>query len=189
MAIKRAEEEAGKTFRQYQLWAHKWRDRGYVHCPHCKRQVTRCPHCKGDMLLEKAQKYPDMTVSWGHAFVECKEGKEFWPINDVSPIQEEAMGKAKEAYLYLALGDGRAPKGREAWLIPWGEFEAVREKMQGEKRGAIRFEGTLRSKNPTAKELFKESDRLEWTNGGWIIPEGHPFWAGKSLTGKVSEAK
>lgn len=165
--------------RGYKYFVYKFRDRGYITCPTCHRPVTTCPMCHGNLLLEKAASLPDHLVAYDYCFVESKQGEESWPIKDVTAIQEKVMLEqtrlGKEAYLFLELGGGVAPNGRDAFLIPWKAFLDIRERMEASNQGSIRFEPSQRSRMPVGRGILA-SWRLTWRDGKWSIPEGHSFW-------------
>lgn len=180
MQRKKPEEEFQKMMNQrYHLYTKKARDAGYVSCPQCGGLVRYCPHCNQDMLLPKAGTYPDYIVATTFLYVECKQGPDSWSIKDFTPTQmkvmDEHLGKHGQAYLFLEIGEGRAPDGRHAFLVEWAWWRKTQEGLLQDKMTSIRFEATQRSRMPIACELLKDW-QLAWRDGGWAIPKAHPFW-------------
>ena len=179
MKRKRAEESLGKMMRFYGFRADKGRDRGYLSCPNCHKALMKCPYCKSDMLLPKAKTRLDYTVMFKWTEVECKQGEETWALNDFTDTQEEIIsniGMRGVAWLFLEIGNGRAPSGKEAYLIDIADFKEIREKEYEGERKSIRFRATDRSRVHEARELFPNW-MLKWKTGeGWTIPDDHPFW-------------
>lgn len=178
MKRKQSETYLGNMMRLYKFRADKGRDRGYVSCPNCHKHIKTCPHCQKDMLLPKAKKKLDYIVSFDWTEIECKQGEESWNMWDFTPAQEELLKTPEEKprWLFLLLGGGKAPNGKEAYLIRLSYFLKVRISEEVAGRKSIRFESTPRSKVKEAKELFGEY-QLEWVTGdGWVVPEKHPFW-------------
>jgi hypothetical protein len=171
MIRKKAEVELGKMFRSMGYFAHKWRDRGYISCPTCMRMIRTCPHCNGDLLLEKAQERADFLVAYTWSDIECKADDTYWPFGDFSTTQISVLGSSPDPWVFLMIGDGHAPKGRHAFLIPWHWLLGFVSNC--EHRG-VRFSRTERSKAPIASEIFGEF-QLVWEKGGWIIPLHHTW--------------
>lgn len=177
MQRKQNESELGAMFRRYHFHTRKSRDRGYVSCPNCHRPVKVCPYCQKDMLLNKAETLPDFIVSWRFVYVEGKGAEDRWDFTtSITPTQRRVMAEdGVDGWLFLEIGTGRAPNGREAYLVPWDFWCKTEELLEEHAVKSIIFEGGSRSKNPTAKQCFPTYD-LKWKGGGWIIPAGHPFW-------------
>jgi hypothetical protein len=175
---KKASEGALRTMmKYYKFFVHKWRDRGYIHCPQCHRQITKCPICHGDMLLQKAQTYPDFLVADRYAFVECKQTQLNFNMYDLSERQEHILTEAPTSgWVYFELGDGPGPK-REAYLVEWRAYVGLRQHIM-DKLGfkSVVLHRTKRGRAPEAREFFLPW-RLEWKPiVGWIIPEHHEWW-------------
>jgi len=180
MKKKQSEEDLGIMMRGYGWFTHKWRDRGYVSCPGCHRAIVNCPYCHGSMLLPKAQRLLDFTVAVIHDHIECKEGDADWYLWDVSEDQTEVLNNALEStngngWIFLTIGSGKAPEGREAYLIHWMIFVNIREREENNGHKSVRFRSTPQSHNPEARKIF-ERFKLEWKGGRWSIPEEHIWW-------------
>jgi len=175
---KKASESAlREMMKYYGYFVHKWRDRGYVNCPKCHRQIMKCPYCHGDMLLHKAQTYPDFMVADEYAFVECKQHAEFFNLYDLTPRQEHVLTEAPQSgWVFIELGTGPGPK-RQAYLVEWRAFVGLRQYVKDELGfKSVRAWETRRSRTPLASEIFLPW-ALEWvTNVGWTIPKSHEWW-------------
>lgn len=173
---KRSEGEFSTMMRSYEYWVHKWRDRGYPECPHCHRMITRCPHCHQDTLLPKAQTYPDYTFAKKVGLCEVKDGKErFSWKQDISDNQYRVMTTEEDAWLFLEMGEGRAPNGRQAFFVPWRAWIDYEKQLEARGVLSIVYEQAPRSRNPSAREILIQYECI-WMNGQWTLPADHPFW-------------
>lgn len=172
--MKDAEPILVQISKRYGLLQHKYGD---VRC---------CPNCH--TTLPKSEKKPDYLLSVLHTFVECKNndstGRWNW-AQDIGPTGERQFQReflnTRGGWLLVKLGEGRAPKGKAVWLFPWAYWRDNIENMLLERNLlSIRLEavGQPNYKNyrPAATTLFDDKYRLEWVDGGWEIPVGHPFW-------------
>ncbi len=177
MTKKHSETSLGRMMRNNGYFVHKWRDRGFVSCPSCHLAITTCPYCKQSLLLPKAQTYPDFLVAHSWTFIECKQGTNDWNLYDVSDIQVSVLDDPSQiSWIFLELGPGKAPKGKQAFLIEWKVFKEVREQIKREGYKSVSFKRSSRGKLPQANETFT-SWQLEWaTLKGWDIPFNHPWW-------------
>jgi len=176
MQKKQSEASLGSMMRSYGYFAHKWRDRGFVSCPSCHKAVTVCPYCHSSMLLPKAQTLPDFLVAPTFAYIECKQGEESWSIGDVSEVQEKVLEDNPKSWIFLEMGTGRAPHGKEAFLIRWEVFKTIREIMLQKDLHSVRFQASRTSRMPLANSLFS-ADQLYWViHLGWQIPFTHEWW-------------
>lgn len=171
---KRNESEFGSLMRSYGLYAHKWRDRGYARCPRCHRVLSTCPYCRQDMLMPKAETKPDFLVAMTYVYVEAKEGGDRWPFTvSITPNQRKVMLE-HESYLFLEMGTGSAPNGRQAFLVPWEVWTHLEDNLLNNDIKSLVFEKTTK-KSMTAKEAFTPYELLWKPNVGWTIPEWHCF--------------
>jgi hypothetical protein len=180
MKRKVSEDYLGNMMKHHGFKAEKSRDRGYVNCPHCHQAVKVCPHCKKDMLLQKAKTRLDYTVLMDWVEVECKQGEKSWPLGDLTSVQEDLfpvptlLGEPR--WLFLVIGTGNAPNGKEAYLIPAPDFLEIRKQEYDNKRKSVCYRAGARTRVREARIAF-EGYELEWQpNIGWIIPEDHTFW-------------
>lgn len=176
MERKKSEGEFGVMMRQlYHYFTYKWRDRGFVECPHCGRMVRNCPYCHRELLLNKAQTYPDFLVAYGWGFYEVKFGKERFGKADITPNQYKVMEKCREGWLFLEMGEGRAPAGRSAFLLPWNVWLGIEVELEKLGVSSIVYERkSARGKSPVANELLA-GFAMQWDRG-WKIPKEHVFW-------------
>lgn len=192
MERKRSEKSLGKMMRRYGYNVQKGRDSGYFYCPSCREPVITCPHCKANMRMQKATRRLDFIVMMDWIEVECKQGDETWALNDFTEIQEALLPEPIEhtgepRWLFLEIGDGRAPNGKEAYLIPADEFLRIREAEYKNGKKSIRFRSTERSKVSEAQELFSRWTLVWETGEGWGIPEGHEFWTTREKLDTILE--
>ena len=175
MKRKTAERELKVMANKYGLFSHKFRDRGYMSCPHCHRTIVNCPVCRQDMLMPKAQSYPDYLLVKDPIFLEVKWGKQRYQLDDISPTQRDALSNNKNSWVFAVIGEGRAPDGRGAWLVPWSVYRLTEAALAIDGHKSMVFEKTSRSRVPEADEHW-ESWRLNWIDGGWLIPIEHDWW-------------
>jgi len=179
MHSKQSEEEFRTMMKRHGIWWHKFKDLWF--CKFCHREQY-----KDDSM-------PDyMVVLDGNAYlVECKQSERYWNFADekgagIRTIQRQALDQWEAehnfCFLFIVLGDGRAPKYRSAWLIPWMKWKPIEKELAEQGQRSLLRE-TKRNKG--ALELLKEW-QVTWEEGGWTIPEGHDFWR---LTGGINHAK
>jgi hypothetical protein len=126
------------------------------------------------MLLPKAASYPDFLLSYQPIFIEVKWGKDRYQFEDISPAQRQALSDNKHSWVFVIIGDGRAPVGRGAWLIPWTRYIITEIQCEQKEVKSLLFQKTERSRVPEADEFWK-AWRLKWANGGWSIPLDHEW--------------
>ena len=155
------------------IWAHKWAD------------IRFCPHCHG--MLYKTENNVDYQLVVGPyvGLVECKQDSLRFSFADpekgIRNNQRELLNKAesfsRKSWLFLELGDGRAPKAREAWLIPWVYWVFIEQTIfQNNNRKSIAWKKSKRSEGANTEDLLKLW-KLEWVqNEGFKIPKDHIFW-------------
>lgn len=171
---KRNEEQLGKMGRSYNFYLHKWRDRGYMSCPNCHRPLTKCPICHQDMLLPKAQTKPDYLMAMSYVYVEAKGAGDSWAFTTSIRENQRVVAEEHETWLFLEIGKGRAPKGKNAFLVPWEKWEAIEKELLENNQKSLIFEASNRSRMPVASEVLGEW-QLEWQKQ-WTIPSQHEFW-------------
>jgi len=158
----------------YKFYAHKWRDRGYVSCPQCHRSLTFCPYCKGDLLLEKAETKPDYLLAMDYVYIEAKGAENSWAFTSSIRDNQRKVAKEHETWLFLEIGPGRVPKGKQAFLVPWNEWEFIEKELLEMNYKSLIFEKTERSRMPTARQMLGRWE-LVWESGNWTIPNNHEF--------------
>lgn len=168
MKRKRDESEFKKLMTSLDIWAHKWSD--VRRCPRCHAPIYVTQRIEGEEEEEKSS-IVDYLIFVGAipAWVECKQtGTNTFPLDYIQPHQIRFMNdwteRGLQNWLFLLMGEGRAPRGRWGYLIPWQEWT---EKVSEEKLGR---------KSLTAAEaaiLFGHCELVY--KGGWSLPPGHPF--------------
>lgn len=152
-----------ETMNHYGWSSHKYGD------------VRYCPHCHG--VLPKSETMPDYVLMPLPILVECKNsdkgGSWSWK-SDIGPegtraIQRIRLGQTN-GWLYIVIGNGRAPAGKSAWLIQWEAWLAVEKELV---QASIPLEDTRQLMG--ARRLFQGFE-LVWEKGVFSIPRGHPFW-------------
>jgi hypothetical protein len=155
---------------------------------HKNGDVRYCIHC--GKPLPKSVLKPDYTVSLFETHVECKndnKSHEAWLWAEIGEDGERSLQRKffqeNGGWLFIELGQGRAPDGKRAWLVPW--FIWVRDiepKLLETGQKSIRFE-TIYNKDNSPRRGYFGGDilfhgyEMEWKPGeGWIIPVGHLWW-------------
>lgn len=172
---KRAEKEFVQAQKRYDFDMHKFTDRKWVHCP----------RCHFGFLLPKGENVVDY-ILWTLGFwVEVKESNSEgrWEWVELLPDGEHSNQRdfliEHDGWLYLQLGMGRAhpnreKSGRSAYLIPFYEWRyEIEPYLLEHGRRSIRKE-TIGSR--PGGDVLLAKWRLDWVDGKWDIPIGHPFW-------------
>ena len=164
MQKKRNEHVLGKMMREQGYYAHKWGD------------VRYCPFCKTP--LPKAEKKPDFLIAKDYAFVEAKGASDAWTFDgDFRPNQREFMdNNTMRSWIFVEMGDGRAPNGKIAFLVPWTTWKVIEEQLLSTGFHSVLIKKTEKSRAPAIKEYLSQDYFLEWGKGGWTIPENHIWW-------------
>jgi hypothetical protein len=165
---KKSSEIAFRNMAKREVWYwHKYGD------------VRYCIHCKG--ILPKTERAPDFAVGVSYTYVECKNSDKSgrWNWKEISKGGDRANQREwlleNGGWLFIVLGNGRAPKGKSAYLIPFNVWVTIVEPMlEMAEMSSIRKE-RYRDR-PGGDELMADY-RLEWEiNQGWTIPNGHVWW-------------
>jgi hypothetical protein len=80
-----------------------------------------------------------------------------------------------ESWLFLEIGEGRAPDGRGAYLIHWPIWLRIEAELEEQGFSSVIWKETERSRNPSVQVMFG-NERLVWNDGDWAIPGDHLFW-------------
>jgi len=183
-ARKQAEADFAKLCKRHNIWAHKWKD--VMHCPNCRRPIFMTKHTDaGDKRSEEEQEsivdYLIFTTR-GAAWVECKGvgGHTRLPLKEISQKQRNFLrgfeARGVPCWLFITLGDGRAPKGRKAWLIPWETWTFQEEDLFVHyDMKSVPWMATGRKADVFNMSGCFPSYEMEWNDGGWTIPESHPI--------------
>lgn len=159
----------------------KWRkimkDKGWFW--HKYGDVRYCMHCHKP--LPKTENAPDFVVAPLVTYVECKNSNATgrWDWTEIAEDGARANQRnwllEHDGWLFIELGTGKAPKGRQAYLVPiiiWINY--IEPQLRELKMSSIRKE--TRGKRPGADDLLL-TFMLEWVpNQGWIIPDYHEWW-------------
>jgi hypothetical protein len=186
MKRKTAERELKKSMNNIGVFTYKFRDRGYISCPTCHRSIVSCPYCRQDMLLEKAAMYPDYLATIDPIFIEVKFGRERYAWDDISPIQRQTLTDNENSWVFLAIGEGRAPDGRAAFLIPWNSYLRAEATSLVDSHKSVVLEKLPRGRVPGARDFWSTYE-LEWHEGIWVIPINHVWWINNNSIG-ISDA-
>lgn len=168
MKAKAAEVAFRDMAARYDYGRHKYGDVRY--CIHCKKAQPKSEHA------------PDYSMWEVYNWIECKNNPDSSPRWNWTEISEEGERKNQrkfllknDGWLFIVLGTGRAPKGKSAFFLPFSDWvEKIEPILNENNMRSIRK--SSKGKRPGA-DLILQSYRLKWDKGGWIIPEGHLFWA------------
>jgi hypothetical protein len=179
-------------------YGYGWRRYGDVKravCMECHTTIKTCPVCRKDLFLPKTEKMPDYLIAPIETGVECKNndstGKWNW-ANDIGPEGKRVLQRQwfenspMGGWLLIELGTKPAPKGKSAYLVPWGVWKSIEQMLLSKGMMSIRKE--TRKERPGADEFLSDY-RLEWKKSfGWTIPKGHIWWKAYwgSLTAEIS---
>jgi hypothetical protein len=181
MKAKAAETAFREMAKRYGYGWHKYGDVRY--CIHCHKP------------LPKSEQAPDFALWEVYNWVECKnsDASGRWNASELmeggTREKQREFLLEREGWLFILLGTGRAPNGKSAYLIPFHEWVKRYEPiLESNKMRSIRKTG--RGKRLGADQMLS-SYRLDWNDGGWIIPNGHPFWwhLHTKLTKKLEEVR
>lgn len=166
MKAKAAEVAFREMAKRYNFKWHKYGDVRY--CIHCHK------------ALPKSEQAPDFSLWEVYNWVECKNSDSTGRWNASELMEGGSREKQREfllendGWLFIVLGTGRAPKGKSAFLLSFSDwinrFEPILE------HNNMRSIRKSSKGNRPGADLLLQSYRLEWHDGGWNIPNGHPFW-------------
>jgi hypothetical protein len=165
---KRNEIVFGKMMRNKGYYVHKFGDVRYAFCPHCSKTFP----------LPKAEKKPDFLVAMTYRFVEAKGAGNSWAFaEDFRPNQREFMdANLKLSWIFVEIGEGNAPAGKRAFLVPWEPWLEIERILLGKGHKSILFEKTERSRCPSIDEcMMIKTYEIYWEKGAWKIPENHSW--------------
>jgi len=177
MKKKKSEIEFKDLCRRLNLHWHKFAD------------ILKCPNC--NMVIWQSKNMPDFEVAHCglKTVVEVKQGSSAygaWAFGDpnkgIRPNQRKSMNmwwneQGVMPWLFVVLGNGRAPKERGAFLIPWETWKTYETDLLHGKQKSIRLMG---GRKRNAVDLFPQY-RLDWVKsnddhpGGWDLPWDHCF--------------
>ena len=169
MATKQNETEFSKFAGHYNIWAHKWGD--IRQCPNCHTNIyTARIHPEDKRERDHQESIVDYLAFIGYlpVWVECKgsPGKGVYRFKDEWDIRQHNFmqswtNRGVYALVFLTFGEGRAPDGRAAFLMPYTAHFHLEDTMQtSHNRVSLPFD--------EACEYLQEY-RLQWIQGGWKI--------------------
>jgi hypothetical protein len=131
-------------------------------------------HKNGGRLTPHGQCGPDYFIALGGTQIECKNsGRDGALVDEVSEVQARLLDE-HGGFILLVMWDAgypRLPKGADGYLVPWPVYKQWWARMQAIKGKSVRRHATARAIG-VDEELGQY--RLEWVNGRWDIPVGHP---------------
>ena len=178
MTAKQAETEFARMCARMNIWCHKWQDVRY--CPNCRKPIFQKRTSENDERPREQQEsivdyliFVDNIPIW----VECKGkgGETRFAFRDLNQQQRNFLDswvkRGTPCYLFITLGDGKAPKGRNAWLIDYA-FWYERERayvLNGMKSLPWMYAGR---KGDYFDFGDFDSYKLAW-DSGWMISKDH----------------
>jgi len=154
---------------------------------HKYRDVSYCIHCHKP--LPKSELKPDFLLACVYTWIECKNDTQTgtWGWTELAEggdrIAQREWLDENGGWLFIELGQGKAPKGKGAWLVSWEDWkEEIEPQLIERDQKSLRME-TVYNKDGSKRRNFIGADlllsdyALEWEpNIGWTIPQGHVFW-------------
>lgn len=178
MANKQAESDFASLCARYNIWCHKWRDVSY--CPNCHKPIFMTQHTDQKDTGDNQQSIVDyliFTRGTPH-WVECKGkgGDTRFDFADLNSKQRNFLNswgdRGVQCWLFLTLGDGKAPYGRKAWMIPWDNYLLVESYIESHGRKSIPWKWPSIEHPVNTTDAFKHWE-LIWDTGGWSFPSTH----------------
>jgi hypothetical protein len=170
MKKKVSEAEFVRFAKKLEVQTHKFADR------------LKCQVCQN--LIWKSTKMPDYEATYMgmKTLVEVKQSHATgrWSFANkeqgVRDTQVEEMDNWESTHqvgcwMFIVLGNGRAPKGRGAFLIPWKDWKRIEVELIAEGQKSITFDS---GRMKMAKDFLAEW-QLVWSDGRWTLPDGHVF--------------
>jgi len=176
---KRNERVFGTMMRTFGYYVHKFGDVRYAHCPKCNSSFP----------LPKAEKKPDFLVAMTYRFVEAKGAGDSWHFaDDFRPNQREFMDlNIDRSWIFVEIGSGNAPKGKQAFLMPWSEWKEYEYYLLQSGSKSLILESTERSRSPELKSIIPPKYFVEWKGRKWSIPNKHPWWLMEKINDQDEE--
>jgi hypothetical protein len=171
MANKQSESDFATLCGKNNIWCHKWRD--VMYCPNCHRPIFMTQHTDQRDQSATPQSIVDYLIFTGKVahWVECKGkgGDVRFDFADLNPKQRSFLNdwsdKGVPCWLFLTFGEGKAPNGRKAWMIPWEYYLVVESDIAKDRKSLSWVAATVELKH------FE----LEWGERGvgWVFPHTH----------------
>lgn len=165
---KEAEKRVVALANHYKWYRHKYGD------------VRYCIHC--EKALPKTENAPDYAIAPIYTWVEAKNSVPStgrWNWTEIAADGDRKNQRAwlieNGGWLFIELGEGRAPKEKGAFLVPFKSWLREVEPFLIEK-GYKSIRLREKRNRPGADTLLAKW-ALEWEpNVGWTIPNGHVWW-------------
>ncbi len=177
--VRAAETRLRALSKHWNWFAHKYMEAKRVACNTCRQPIPNCPKCGNPLIQITSEKIPDFVIAWGFTYVECKNsdstGRWKWrEIYDGDRVHQREWLLKEGGWLFIELGLQPAPNGKSAYLIQMLSWVREVEPILLEKDMKSIIKTSTKSR-PGGDELMPNY-RLEWENGKWQIPKGHPWW-------------
>ena len=128
-----------------------------------------------------------MLIHGRYAWVECKSGHDSfaWASDEnhggkgIRTGQRLWLNREREdgipCFLFISLGDGRAPEGRDAYMITWVRWLEVEKDLIKEDMKSISWmRNTRKTSIFNMRDEFDYTYRLKWkANVGWVLGPYH----------------
>jgi hypothetical protein len=133
---------------------------------------------------------PDYVTGFGPRvlYIEAKWGKTELAFSQYEPEQREWLdAHPATAWTWIWLGPGPAPRKRDAYLIPWPDFQEVESIFRAAGRLSIPYGQPHQIKHRElglTAQKFLGDFALQWMGDGiWRFPERHAIWRVSPIRG------
>jgi penicillin-binding protein-related factor A (putative recombinase) len=179
-----AESDFAEMCARHNIWCHKWQDVRY--CPNCRKPIfitKRTDNMDSQRPNEVQESIVDYLIFTGGIphWVECKgtNGQTRLRIDDINPKQVNFLNswidRGVRCWLFVTLGDGRAPNSRHAYLIDWNAWlDTARACQEWDQISLPWMETGRKGDYYNLYDSFR-SYFLDWDKG-WVIPSDHPIY-------------
>lgn len=122
------------------------------------------------------------------AWVECKSGETSFAWADDEEGSGMGIRKGQRiwmndkthqgisCWIFLTVGNGRAPLGRESYLLYWGSWLKVEAQLIERGMKSIPWKRNRMANSViNLQDSFAEFELTWLSNTGWVLPQGHPI--------------
>lgn len=171
MEKKISETECGEFAKRLSMDWHKYKDR--QQCPKCFHLLWKSDNqVDGEFsflgvktLVEVKQSSSDHRWNYSDPEKGIRGNQitnlDYWEAEHCMPF----------VFIVLDHDNGRAPKNRGAFLVPWRDWKLIECYLLSQGQKSLR----LRGGRKIAAEDILTAYELEWQSGGWDLPVIHPF--------------